>query len=50
MSLPYVDSDSIAQTAVYMVGMLSGYALLTPTEDLAKAWKTVRDVLDRRKD
>ena len=49
MSMPSVDSSPLVQTAVYMAGILAGYALLTPPEELQRAWRTVRDVLGRHK-
>ena len=37
----------LVQTAVYMAGMLAGYALLTRPEEWTRAWETVRSVWRR---
>jgi hypothetical protein len=37
----------LVQTAVYMAGILAGYALLTQPEEWARAWNTVRSVWRR---
>ena len=43
------DPSPLIQTAVYMAGILSGYALLTRPEEWARAWQTVRNVWSRRR-
>lgn len=48
LSIAAVDPSPLAQAAVYMAGILTGYALLTPSEDLHQAWDTVRSVWSRR--
>ena len=45
--LPLSDPSPLLQTAVYMAGILTGYALLTSPEEWARAWQTVRAVLRR---
>ena len=42
------DPSPIAQAAVYMGGMLSGYLLLTQPEEWARVRETVREVWERR--
>jgi hypothetical protein len=37
------------QMAIYMGGILSGYALLTEPDEWQRAWETVRDVFARRR-
>ena len=44
------EPSPFVQTAVYMVAMLAGYALLTQPEEWARAWQTVRTVWSRRQD
>lgn len=44
------DPSPLVQTAVYMAGMLGGYALLTRPEEWARAWDTVRRVWVRQQD
>jgi len=41
------DPSPLVQTAIYMAGMLAGYALLTGPEDWSQAWDTVRSVWSR---
>ena len=43
------DPSPLVQTAVYMAGILTGYALLTRPEEWARAWETVRSVWTRRR-
>ena len=40
--IPSPDPSPLLQATVYMVGILSGYALLTPRQEWARAWQTVR--------
>lgn len=40
--VPVSDPSPLVQAAVYMAGMLAGYALLTRPEEWARAWETVR--------
>ncbi|HYC33257.1 MAG TPA: hypothetical protein VEB59_13285 [Gemmatimonadales bacterium] len=47
--LPISDPSPLFQTAVYMAGILAGYALLTSPEEWARAWQTVRSVLRRER-
>lgn len=42
------DPSPLVQTAVYMAGILAGYALLTGPEEWARAWDAVRSVWSRR--
>ena len=41
------EPSPLIQTIVYMVGILSGYALLTPRQEWARAWRTVQTLWDR---
>ena len=43
------EPSPLLQAAVYMVGILSGYALLTPRQEWARAWRTVRTIWDRER-
>jgi hypothetical protein len=43
------DPSPLAQTAVYMAGILTGYLLLTQPEEWARMRETVRDVWERRR-
>jgi hypothetical protein len=36
-------------TALYLAGILSGYAILTAPEEWQRAWQTVREVWTRRR-
>lgn len=47
MPAPAADPSPLVQTAVYMGGILAGYALVTAPEEWARAWQTVRDVWRR---
>jgi hypothetical protein len=38
------DPSPMLQAAVYMAGILVGYAMLTPPQDWARAWQTVRAI------
>jgi hypothetical protein len=38
------DPSPLLQAAVYMAGILVGYALLTPPQEWARAWATVRAI------
>ena len=49
-TLVATDPSPLVQTAVYMAAMLTGYALVTPHEEWARAWQTVRTVWSRRRD
>lgn len=48
LSIAPADPSPLAQAAVYMAGILTGYALLTPAEELQEAWEIVRSVWTRR--
>ena len=43
------EPSPLLQAVVYMVGILSGYALLTPRQDWARAWRTVQAIWDRER-
>jgi hypothetical protein len=43
------DPSPLVLTLLYMGGMLTGYALLTPAEDWQRAWQTVRRAWSRRR-
>jgi hypothetical protein len=38
------DPSPMLQATVYMAGILVGYALLTPSQDWARAWQSVRAI------
>jgi hypothetical protein len=42
------DPSPLSLTAIYMAGILAGYALLTAPEEWQRAWQTVRRVWSRR--
>jgi hypothetical protein len=44
------EPSPLVQTAVYMAAMLTGYALLTPSEEWSRAWQAVRTVWSRHRD
>jgi hypothetical protein len=41
------EPSPLIQAVVYMVAILSGYALLTPPQEWARAWQTVRAIWER---
>lgn len=43
------DPSPLFQTAVYMGGVLTGYALLTAPEEWSRTWRTIRSTLFRRR-
>lgn len=45
--IPLSDPSPLTQTAVYMLGILAGYAFLTRPEEWSRAWQTVRTVWRR---
>lgn len=47
MLVSAADPSPLVQTAVYMIGILAGYALLTAPEEWARAWQTVRSAWRR---
>ena len=47
--VPMSDPSPLVQAAVYMTGVLAGYALLTPSEDWSRTWQTVRSVWRRER-
>ena len=49
ISLFSSEPSPLAQTAVYMAAMFTGYALLTPPEEWTRAWETVRTAWFRRR-
>ncbi|MGH7499541.1 MAG: hypothetical protein ACREL3_11905 [Gemmatimonadales bacterium] len=50
LPLDTADPSPLAQAAVYMTGILLGYTLLTPTEEMQRAWQRVRNAWTRRKE
>ena len=42
------DPSPIVQTAVYMGGILAGYALLVRPDEWQSAWESLRDTWTRR--
>ena len=43
------EPSPLLQAIVYMVGILSGYALLTPRQEWTRAWRTVWTIWDRER-
>ena len=43
-----VDPSPLLLTAIYMAGILAGYALLTAPEEWQRAWQVVRQTWTRR--
>ena len=43
-----VDPSPLAQAIVYLTGILLGHALLTPPEQLQRAWNMFRSAWRRR--
>ena len=41
------EPSPLIQAVIYMVGILSGYALLTPRQEWARVWQTVRAMWER---
>jgi hypothetical protein len=50
MSPTPLDPSPLVLTALYMAGIFAGYALLTAPEEWQRAWQTVRQALDRRRE
>lgn len=50
LSIAPSDPSPLAQAIVYMAGIFLGHTLLTPTEDLQRAWETVRSAWRRREE
>lgn len=50
LSIAPTDPSPLAQAIVYLTGILLGHTLLTPTEELQRAWNTVRSALRRRRE
>ncbi len=48
MAMSSGDPSPLLLTALYMAGMLSGYALLTAPGEWQRAWQAVRQVWTRR--
>ena len=48
-SLGSGDPSPLLLTALYMAGIIGGYALLTAPEEWQQAWETVRQTLTRRR-
>jgi hypothetical protein len=44
-----VDPSPVLLTALYMAGIVAGYALLTAPEEWQEAWQTVRQAWTRRR-
>jgi hypothetical protein len=42
MLMPSSDPSPLVQTAVYMAGILLGYALLVRPDEWQRAWETIR--------
>jgi hypothetical protein len=49
LPLASADPHPVLLTAIYMAGILAGYALLTAPEEWQRAWQTVRQAWTRRK-
>lgn len=43
------DPSPLVLTALYMAGILTGYALLTDPDEWQRAWRTVQRVWTRRR-
>lgn len=43
------DPSPLTLTALYMAGILAGYALLTAPEEWQRTWQAVRQVWTRRR-
>jgi hypothetical protein len=43
------DPSPLMLAALYMAGILSGYALLTAPEEWHQAWQTVREIWTRQR-
>jgi hypothetical protein len=43
------DPSPLTLTALYMAGILAGYALLTAPEEWQRTWRTVRQAWTRRR-
>lgn len=48
LSMPSGDPSPLTLTAIYLAGILGGYALVTAPQEWQKAWQTVRQVWNRR--
>jgi len=48
-SLSAGDPSPLMLTAIYLAGILGGYALVTAPEEWQRAWQTVRQVWTRRR-
>jgi hypothetical protein len=48
LTLPSGDPSPFLLTAIYLAGILGGYALLTAPDEWQRAWTTVREVWTRR--
>jgi hypothetical protein len=44
------DPSPLMLTAIYLAGIVGGYALLTAPEEWQRAWQTVRRVWSRRRE
>ena len=49
LSIASADPSPVAQTAVYMAGMLGGYLLLTRPEEWVRVREAIRAVLFRNR-
>lgn len=47
-SIAPLDPSPLAQALVYLTGILLGHALLTPPEEMRRAWDTFRSAWRRR--
>jgi hypothetical protein len=48
-TIPSTDPSPLMLTALYLAGILSGYAMLTAPEEWQRAWQTVREVWTRQR-
>jgi hypothetical protein len=48
-TIPSSDPSPLSLTALYMTGIVAGYALLTAPEEWQRAWRAVRQVWTRRR-
>ncbi len=49
MTISSSDPSPLLLTALYLTGIMGGYALLTRPEEWQRAWRTVRQVWTRRR-
>ena len=48
LTMPSADPSPLALTALYMAGILGGYALVSGPQEWQRAWQTVREAWARK--